>query len=105
MANLAHGLRVGRSRNQMISPGAKPRHTIGGAATVLLSAALVAGMGIFGANPAEATTIIYASTTGTGTVCTSSTPCSLTEALSSAASGDSVQLYSGTYTGNFAREA
>ena len=59
-------------------------------------------MGIFGADPAEATTIIYASTTGTGTACTLSTPCSLTEALSSAASGDSVELYSGTYTGNFA---
>ena len=101
LANLVYGPRVRRSRSRLISLGAKPRHTIGGAATVLLSVALVAGMGIFGANPAEATTTIYASTTGTGTVCTSSTPCSLTEALSSAASGASVELYSGTYTGNF----
>ncbi len=101
MANLVYGLRAGRSRNRLISLGAKPRHRIGGATTVLLSAALVAGVGIFGANPAEATTMIYASTAGTGTVCTSSSPCSLTEALSSAASGDSVELYSGTYTGNF----
>jgi hypothetical protein len=60
-----------------------------------LSLASVLGAGPAGAAP----TTWYASPTGSGTTCSSASPCSLTAALTSAQSGDTVDLDSGTYTG------
>ena len=101
LANLVYWPRVGRSRIRLISLFAKPQHVRGSAATILLSVALVAGIGIFKATPADAATVLYASPSGTGTTCSSIAPCSLTEALSVTISGDTLQLFPGTYDGNF----
>ncbi|MBT2534464.1 right-handed parallel beta-helix repeat-containing protein [Arthrobacter sp. ISL-48] len=66
--------------------------TTGSLLMVLLSA-LVA----FSPAATAATTSLYASPTGSGTVCTQAAPCQLTAALGKAASGDRVQLVSGNY--------
>jgi uncharacterized repeat protein (TIGR02543 family) len=68
---------------------------------VLLVGSLAAGMCFIASAPSEAATILFASASGSGSTCSSGEPCSLTEALSTASSGSTVELSSGTYVGNF----
>jgi hypothetical protein len=60
-------------------------------AGALVGLAAVVSMAVTGGST------LYASVSGSGTTCTSGSPCTLTEALSSAASGDTVDLAPGTY--------
>jgi hypothetical protein len=53
---------------------------------------------------AEATSY-YASPTGSGTTCSSSSPCSLPTAIGKAGSGDTVIAKNGTYSGSFGSKA
>ena len=110
--NADHALENYRCVSGEVSPPVRKRRSTGhiairqigisGAAMALLTGTAMVGFGPLSSLPAEAQpTILYASSSGAGAACTSSTPCSLTEALSSAISGDTVELFSGTYTGNF----
>ena len=69
----------------------------------LLRSALVVVPGVFvtiavASTPASASgNTWYATVGGSGTSCTSGSPCTLTEALSKAANGDTVDLAAGTY--------
>ncbi len=54
-------------------------------------------LAIFSSRASGAATTWYASVAGSGTTCTTSSPCALTEALSSATFGDTVDLAPGTY--------
>lgn len=64
-----------------------------GAVLMFMLSALVA----FSPKAEAATTPLYASPAGSGTVCTEAAPCQLTAALGKAVSGDRVQLISGNY--------
>lgn len=46
------------------------------------------------------TATIFASSTGSGTACTSGSPCTVAQALTNAVAGDIVELANGTYTGS-----
>ena len=61
-----------------------------------MAGALVGLAGIGSTASADDSTL-YAAVNGNGTTCTSGSPCALTEALSSATSGDTVDLAPGTY--------
>ena len=63
---------------------------------VAMAGALVGLAGIGSTASADDSTL-YAAVNGNGTTCTSGSPCALTEALSSATSGDTVDLAPGTY--------
>ena len=63
---------------------------------VAVSGALV-GLAVAGTPAWASGTIWYAAVGGSGTSCTSGSPCTLTEALSSATTGDTVDLAAGTY--------
>jgi len=62
-------------------------------------AAILAAAVISSARPAAAATL-YVKTTGSGTACSSwANACTLSQALTNAASGDSIWVKSGTYSG------
>ena len=58
---------------------------------------LAGALGCSGAASAEAASQRFASVTGTGVACSSASPCSLTQAIAGAASGDEVIVDPGTY--------
>jgi hypothetical protein len=75
--------------------------------TMLLALGVVVGGLALGAAPALAgSASLYASTTGAGTTCSAGAPCTLTEALSTAATAESgnavtIIVEAGTYSGSF----
>jgi hypothetical protein len=88
------GIRVGgNSRNY----GRGGRSVVGAFASLLtvLSGTLVAV--IAASTPAAAATTYYAKVGGTGTACSPASPCALTEALSKATNGSTVDLAAGTF--------
>lgn len=87
---------------------ARPRVLRGGAALAVVIGTVLGALGVVGTGVAGATgTTLYASPTGpTSASCTSSTPCSLQHAITTAADTDTIALGlsttdSGTYTGTY----
>ncbi len=81
------------------SPGATRRGAV--LATVgTITAGLLASLGavLVTAGPAAGATTYFASPTGSGSSCTSGSPCTLDEALSLAGNGDTIDLEAGDYT-------
>ena len=74
-----------------------------GVGPLLMASTLVGGIGLLDVAPVQALpTLLYVSSAGSGMTCSSSSPCSISEALSIATTGDTVELFSGEYSGNFA---
>ena len=65
----------------------------------VLILALGSGLSVSAVKAAGATNVYYASPTGSGTICSSTSPCSLASGLNKIISGDTLYLKSGTYLG------
>ena len=87
------------ARNDPWNPAMRGQSLRRRALCLALVAASVApiSLTIFSSRASGAATTWYASVAGSGTTCTTSSPCALTEALSSATFGDTVDLAPGTY--------
>lgn len=68
---------------------------------LLTAAAVLAVDGLSTVTAWAGPAALFASPTGTGTTCSSSSPCTFTEALSLVSPGGTIEMYTGTYDGTF----